>query len=248
MNDYQSYHMTRMEFVRYGLLGASAGFFILFLFYGDLWAVCVPGSFLAGTLFICYQKRELAKKSQWNLMLEFKDAMDSFVAALVAGYSMENAVREAYRDLKLMYGKDTPMLRELERMLHKLSLKESLDELLLDLGRRSGVKDIVTFGQIYATARKSGGNLVQVMKRTAENISEKVEVKREIQTKIAGKKMEANCMMLVPFSIILYLRLCSPGFLDPLYHGIAGRGFMTICLIFYGASVVWSQSIMNIQI
>jgi len=37
------------------------------------------------------------------------------------------------------------------------------------------------------------------MKRTADNISEKIETKREIETVIAGKKMEARCMNVIPF-------------------------------------------------
>ena len=39
--------------------------------------------------------------------------------------------------------------------------------------------------------------------------------------------MEANCMTAIPLFIILYLQICSPGFLDPLYEGFFGRIFMT---------------------
>ena len=37
-----------------------------------------------------------------------------------------------------------------------------------------------------------------------------METKREIETVIAGKKMEANCMNIIPLAIILYLRIFSP--------------------------------------
>ena len=46
-------------------------------------------------------------------MVEFKEAMDSMVSALAAGYSMENAITEAYRDMKLLHSEDTRMMREL---------------------------------------------------------------------------------------------------------------------------------------
>ena len=108
------------------------------------------------------------------------------------------------------------MMRELWDIQQKISLHQPLDEVLSAFASKSGVEDIITFAQIYATARKSGGNLVKVMKRTAQNISEKMEIQREIQTMIAGKKMEANCMTAIPLFIILYLQICSPGFLDPL--------------------------------
>ena len=158
---------------------------------------------------------------------------------------MENAVSEAYRDMELIQGRETPMLWELGEIKRRLTLGETLDRLLMDLGRRSGAEDIVTFAQIYATARRSGGNLVKVMKRTADNISEKVEIQREIRTAMAGKRMEAVCMMVIPLLIILYLQIFSPGFLDPLYRGLGGRMYMTVFLLVYLAAVLWSRRIMK---
>lgn len=245
MTDYGVYRYTGKEIVRYGLLGMMGSYLVFYLFYRNF-LLCLPLSAVGGWGFLQYEKKRRIEKNKWMLMVEFKDAMDSFVSALAAGYSMENAVSETYHNLQLMYGRETPMLRELKEMKQKLTLHQSLDLLLLDLGRRSGVEDITTFAQIYSTARKSGGNLVKVMKRTADNIGEKMEIQREIQTMIAGKKMEATCMMVIPLLIILYLLIFSPGFLDPLYQGAGGRMFMTIALLVYAAAVFWSQSIMKV--
>lgn len=228
------------------LTGMAGSAFILYLFYRSLW-VCLGGAILGGCLYRRYRKKAVAEKSRWALMVEFKDAMDSMTAALAAGYSMENAVTEAYHDLMLLHGEETPMLQELKSIRQGLSLHRPLDELLLDFGRRSGVEDIETFAQIYATARRSGGNLVKVMKRTAENIGEKMEIQRDIQTMIAGKRMESTCMTVIPLFIILYLQICSPGFLDPLYQGLAGRLFMTGALVVYSAAVLWGRFIMKIE-
>ena len=244
--DYTVYHFSKQEIVKYGILGLLGSALVLYLFYHSLF-VCILLGAPGAVLFLRYMNRALVKKRQWQLMTEFKDAMDSFVAALVAGYSMDNAITEGRRDLMLMYRQETPMIRELGEIRQKLRLGQALDQLLLDLGRRSGVEDIVTFAQIYSTARRSGGNLVKVMKRTTGQIGEKIEVQREIQTVIAGKKMEASCMMVIPLMIILYLQIFSPGFLDPLYRGLLGRMFMSAALILYGAAVAWSRKIMDIQ-
>lgn len=246
MKNYNEYQYSKKELVQYGGLGVAGSFVILYLFYHNV-LICLPFSMAGAYIFLLYKKKELLTKEKWRLMVEFKDAMDGMISALVAGYSMENAVTEAYHDLQLMYGRETPMLLELKDIQQKLRLKKPLDELLLDLGRRSNIEDIVTFAQIYATARRSGGNLVKVMKRTADNIGEKMEIQREIQTMIAGKKMEATCMMVIPLLIILYLQIFSPGFLSPLYQGVSGRLFMSIALLIYGAAVLWSRAIMNIR-
>lgn len=244
MRDYSVYHFTKRELIKYGIGGVVGSFLIFYLFYRSI-IFSLPVSIAGCILYLGYQRRQLAARQRWSLMLEFKDAMDSFVSALVAGYSMENAVTEAYRDLKLMYDSETMMLQELGEIRKRLTLHESLDKLLLDLGRRSAVEDIITFAQIYSTARRSGGNLIKVMKRTVDNISEKVEIQRDIQTAVAGKKMEAGCMMVIPLLIILYLQLFSPDFLNPLYHGLTGRMFMTAALLVYVAAVMWSRAIMR---
>ena len=53
------------------------------------------GAVIGGILYFRYRKKAMAEQERWDLMLEFKDAMDSMVSALVAGYSMEKAVEIA---------------------------------------------------------------------------------------------------------------------------------------------------------
>ena len=228
------------------MIGYIAAFLVFMLFYNHV--ICSGVLAAAGAAaMIFYQDRQHIRKDKWELTTQFKDAMDSMISALVAGYSMENAITEAYRDLSMMYVADTRILKELWDMKQKLSMHEPLDRIFLDFAERSGVEDIHTFAQVYATARRSGGNLVKIMKRTADNIGEKMEIQREIETMIAGKKMESTCMMVIPLLIIVYLRVFSPGFLDPVYQGAAGRIFMTGALLVYGVSVAWSRAIMNIS-
>ena len=117
-----------------------------------------------------------------------------------------------------------------------------------ELGLRSGVEDIMMFSEILGTARRTGGNLVRIMRQTTSNIAGKIEMRREIETLVAGKKMEAVCMTAVPLLMILYLRIFSPGFLDPLYNNLMGGMVMTGALVVYGAAFLWGQKIMRIEV
>ena len=85
------------------------------------------------------------------------------------------------------------------------------------------------------------------MKRTADAIGEKMDIEREVATMIAGKRLESICMIIIPLLIIVYLRVFSPGFLNPLYQGLKGRLFMTIALGVYLGAVWWSSRIMKIR-
>ncbi|MBR0119219.1 MAG: type II secretion system F family protein [Eubacterium sp.] len=244
--DYNKYKYSVREWLLYGTVGAAAGFGLMYLFYSGI-LYCAVGAVSGAFIFLFIQKKRLCEKRKATLMTEFKDALGSMISALSAGYSMENAVTEAYKDLKLLYGEERIILRELADIQARIDLGVQVDELFYELGVRSGVSDIIIFAQVYTTARKSGGNLIKVMKRTADAITEKLDIEREVATMISGKRLESVCMMIIPLLIIAYLRVFSPGLLDPLYHGLPGRMFMTVALLVYGGAVAWSMRIMRVR-
>ncbi|MCM1244551.1 MAG: type II secretion system F family protein [Roseburia sp.] len=246
MIDYNRYVYTKRELVKYGLGGGIISFVILMLFY-DHALVCMLLAVPAAVLFLKIFKHSLIEKRRWQLTVQFKDAMESLVSAMAAGYSLENAVGQAKKDLALMYSEDDIIRKEFEHLVRKLELKVPVEKLLGDLGMRSGVEDIILFGEILVTAKKTGGNIVQVMRRTSANISEKIEMKREIDALVSGKKMESRCMTAVPLLMIVYLRIFSPGFLDPLYRNPAGAAVMTGALLVYAGAFLWGQRIMKID-
>ena len=60
-----------------------------------------------------YNRRELEKKYRMLMTGQFKDALLSVSAALRAGYSMENALKESAAEMETMYGKKALICREL---------------------------------------------------------------------------------------------------------------------------------------
>ena len=243
MINYNKYVYTKKELIRYGLCGGSAGFVLLMLFYNNV-VLCGVLSLPAALFFLGYYRKILLERRRWQLTIQFKDAMESLVSALSAGYSLENSVREAVGDLKLIYSPEDIIRKEFDHMRRRMDV----ETLMKELGERSGVEDIMMFSEILGTARRTGGNLVRIMRQTSSNIAEKIEVRREIETLVAGKKMEAACMTAVPLLMILYLRIFSPGFLDPLYNNLMGGIVMTGALAVYSASFLWGQHIMKIEL
>ena len=103
------------------------------------------------------------------------------------------------------------------------------------------------FAQVLHIAKRTGGDLIAITRMTADRISDKMAVKREILVMIAGKQMEAQIMKLMPLAIILYFWVFSPGFLDPLYRR-EGRPVMAILLLVYLAAAYWIDRISRIEI
>ncbi|MDK2807278.1 MAG: tight adherence protein [Clostridiales bacterium] len=196
-------------------------------------------------------RRDLAKKRKKRsevLNQAFKEMLHALVSALTAGYSIENSFVEAQRDLSLLYANESDIMQELIYINQQIHCNQRIEDLLSDFARRSNLEDIQSFTEVFVIAKKSGGNFLGVLCKTAENINDKIEIRREIQTLVAGKQMEANIMMLIPMGILGYLRIFSKGFLDALYHNYFGILVMSVSLFLYGLSVFLAEKIVDIEV
>lgn len=66
--------------------------------------------------------------------------------------------------------------------------------------------------------------------------------------RIASKKFEQNIMALMPAGIILYMRICSPDFLNGLYGNMLGIAIMTVCLGIYLGAYQLGRKIVTIEV
>ncbi|MBQ8184487.1 MAG: type II secretion system F family protein [Lachnospiraceae bacterium] len=214
------------------------------LFFNSLWA-CIPGSLFL-RFYYRWKRQELIAGRKKELSIQFREGIRSLSAALQAGFSVENALREAAKDLRMMEWDRPYMVFELEEMQHKIAASQTIEEAFRDFAGRSGIEDAYVFADIFSAAKRSGQDLTKVIGNTARIIGEKLEMEREIATILASRKYEQNIMSLMPLGMLLYLRLTSGGFLDVLYESLSGRALMAGCLIVYIA--VWRLGKKLVQI
>ncbi|MFA9463506.1 MAG: type II secretion system F family protein [Velocimicrobium sp.] len=193
-------------------------------------------------------KEQYRRERLWELNLAFKEALGGVIAALTAGYSIENSFREAQKDLSLIYQENVDIMQELMHINNQIRCNQRVEDLLLDFANRSHLEDIHNFTEVFVMAKRSGGNLLAILNQTVRNISDKIEIKREIQTLIAGKQLEAKIMTLIPIGIIAYMRIFSPGFMNVLYHNVLGICIMTVALLLYGLGVYLAEKIVDIEV
>lgn len=244
--DYRFYSMGVGELLQNGMKGMLLIVLLAWFFYRSLWAV-IP-LFPLLVLFLKKKESQLADRRRKELAGQFRDAILAAAAGLQAGYSMENAFAEAGRDVSRLYGQDSIMAREFDIIQKGLHNHIPLEELLMDLGRRSGEEDVEDFAEVFSIARRAGGNMNEIIRRSARMTGDKIEIKREIQTMLASRKYEQKIMNMIPFLIIAYLQVTSSGFFDCLYGNAAGILIMTGCLAVYLAAVVLSEKIVEIEV
>ena len=244
--DYAHYTFSRQEIVMYLMIGALFNAMISWLFYDSIiaWFLMLP-------LFVLSLKEkgiQRCQKRKRELELEFRDVILSVASNLQAGYSVENAFREAYKDIVLLYGTESVMAGEMRLIFRKLSNNEQLESALLNLAKRSDVQDIRDFADIFSIAKRGGGDMRTIIANTAAIIGDKQEVRREIETVVSEKKLEQQIMKYIPFFIIFYISLTTKGYFESLYHNLLGWIVMTVALLIYMAACKLSDRILQIDV
>lgn len=230
------------------IIGKGVGILVIvsYFFYRSIWAFFFFLPYLVYYFKKC--KKEKERQQAERLRYQFKDGIMAVSAALNAGYSVENAFREGHKDLSLLYEKNEPVMKEFHQIIRGLDANERLEKLLSDFAERSGLEEVESFAEIFITAKESGGDFSVIIRTTAERIGARMEVKREIKTMAAAKNFEQKIMSLVPFIIMFYINLTSPGFFNELYGNALGVTVMTACLGIYLLSHYLAGRIMQIEI
>lgn len=247
VNDYDTYSLNRKQWL---LLGVKCSCYLLmvsFLFYNSFLAFIVLSPYFI--LYVSMNRSKYQKLRLQQLNLDFKEMMVSVASALSAGYSLENSFEAAKQDQSLLHQNyRSDMEIELDQLINRLKMNQPVEEILLDLSQRTRLEDIESFAQVVSIAKRNGGNLIQIINKTVDNISEKMEVREEIETMITAKKLEQSVMVLMPLGILGYLKLTNSAYLAPLYDNIIGNLVATICFILTQVASFWSGKMIEIEV
>lgn len=229
--DYSVYEFKPKEKAGYIALAAGIVITAAILCYDSIFYAVLLCPFVP--VFIKKKRKTLIEERKWKLNLQFGECIECIASSLETGYSVENAISEAYGDMKLSFGEDEPIMREMETIIRTVMNSISVEEAFSALAKRSGVEDIRSFSDIFSTAKRTGGNIIRIIRTTSNIIHTRVEMKREIRTIISGKKLEADIMKAVPVFMLAYLKIFSPDLVDNLYGNLFGVIFMTVLLGVY---------------
>ena len=215
-----------------------------YFFYRSFLAVIV---LIPGIWF--YRKEKMKKagqKRKYALEQQFKETLLSVQTNLQSGYSIENAFLESYSYIANLHGKSSDMAKELLRMQMGMANGDTLEHLLWDLGKRCPESALEDFANIYSIACKTGSGWTEIIMKIIAGISQRMEIKQEIETLVHGKKVESRMMSIVPFFILFYMDMTSEGYFDVLYHNLAGIVIMSVCMAGYVFAVLMSERITEI--
>ncbi len=220
------------------------GFYAWF-FYKNFWAILalLPIGFYR--FWVC--GNQLEKKKEREFEIQFRECIMAVATSLKAGYSLENAFAESVNDMKVMFGEKSSIVRELGWICRGIKNNRSIEAVLEGLSKRSGSGVVKDFADIINIAVLNGGNLIEIISSTANLMNRERQTMEEIADIISGKKMEGKIMSLIPFLMITYVQLGSPGYFDSFYHNISGILIMSVCLILYLLAIGTMEKILEVE-
>ncbi len=244
--DYSTYDLGRLERLMCVAAGGVLCAGIGYLFYHQ-WLAAVLLS-LGGLLVPRFWKSHMLQRRRTALNLHFKQALYSLSSSLSAGRSVENGFREAIQDLRMLDpGAENDLITELTIISARMEYGEPIEDALHDFSRRAGLEDITNFADVFTTCKRTGGDLVEVVRRTSSIIGEKLDIQQEIAVLVAQKKFESKALLAAPILMLVFMNLTSGDYMKPMFSGM-GMIISTFALLGLAGCLLWIIKIMNIRI
>lgn len=245
--DYNEYTMSNTEKLMYSIVAVVSVFIVAYIFYHSFVLALLLSPI--GLFYPAIRKKEIIKKRKNELTLQFKDMLFSLSSSLSAGKSVEMAFRNVLSDLSIVYpDPDTYILRETEYIIRKISMNETVEEALSDFSDRAHLEDIDDFVDVFRTCKRTGGNLIDVIRNTSNIINDKIMIGEEINTILSEKKFEQKVLNVIPILMVLFLTLSADDYMEPLFNSIIGRLAMTASIGLLIIAYFVSKKITDIKI
>lgn len=210
--DYHVYTMKAIDRVIAACIGFVAAVVVIYVFFRNIPLIFPVGLVLAIKAQSIYREYK-RKKRQKDLLLQFKDLLESLAASYSAGQNTIAAFTDAESDMLSIYGEGSDIVEEIRVIITGINNNHTIEEMLENFAKRSGLDDIESFANVFEVTNRQGSDLKRVISDSREIINDKIEIEMEIETMLAANKNELNVMMLMPLVIVM---------------SVSGLGSMTI--------------------
>jgi tight adherence protein B len=180
---------------RYGLGYLHSGLILAF------------AGFIAPIMFVrVHQNRRRSK-----FVRQLADALMLLTNSLRSGYGFLKGLELVAKEM------GDPISKELNRMLREVNLGTTVDDALLNLGRRVNSQDMDIVIGAYLVQKDVGGNLTEIMEKVAETIRERLRIQGDVRVLTTQGKLSGFIVGLMPFVVFLILILSAPDYFSVMF-------------------------------
>ena len=102
-------------------------------------------------------------------------------------------------------------------MLREVNLGVTIDDALLNLGRRVNSQDLDIVIGAYLVQKDVGGNLTEIMEKVAETIRERLRIQGDVRVLTTQGKLSGLVVGLLPFAVVGILLLYAPDYFSSMF-------------------------------
>jgi len=128
-------------------------------------------------------------------------------------------------------------------MLREVNLGATIDEALLNLGRRVNSQDLDIVIGAYLVQKDVGGNLTEIMEKVAETIRERLRIQGDIRVLTTQGRLSGFIVGLLPVCVGLFLVMAAPDYfsimLGPPVAGHLGRFDISWGMVMLAGALCW---------
>jgi tight adherence protein B len=193
----------------------------------------------AGPIIFVFQKR---KRRLGKFEQGIPEALELIVSALRVGHSLNAAMGLVSRECADPVGGEFRMT--FDEMNYGLELKSALDNLVT----RVPLQDVKIVATAILIQRESGGNLAEVLEKTAQVIRERFRLKRQVMTHTAQGRLTGWILTLLPVVLGVLLYMVNPDLMSLLWKKPMGVKLLYAAgvMIFIGGMII--RKIVNLDV
>lgn len=201
--------MKPQEFILLRLVLAGFGFLLGYFGLNYLHSgliLGVLGYLVPGVVVRIRQSRRRAK-----FVRQLADALMLLTNSLRSGYGFLKGLELVAKEM------EDPISKELNRMLREVNLGASIEQALLNLGKRINSQDLDIVISAYLVQKDVGGNLTEIMEKVAETIRERLRIQGDIRVLTAQGRLSGLIVGLLPLVLFSVFLIYAPFYFEPMF-------------------------------
>lgn len=208
------------------------GFAIVRYWISDLLPALIAGA--AATAFPLLMLRLKRNRRMNKFDQNLPDALDLMSRSLRAGHSVSAAIEIVAEE-----GME-PLRSEFARVHQQQQLGLPNRDALLQLGHRISSADLQVVITAMLVQKETGGNLVEILERTAGVLRDRLRIQGEVRVHTAQGRLTGAILCLLPVVMYFLINLANPGYTRVLIEDPVGRKmtYMGIGMIVVGGLLI----------
>lgn len=205
-----------------------------------LWLAAGLGAFVAWLLGAFVVRAALRRS--WRFETRLVDAVDLFVGALEAGENPIPALASAAN------GAREPVRGELREVVARLRAGAPLETAVAPLLLRYDSEGVRVFTQTLRAKWAVGGDLAPVMRAVNQTLRQRLTLRRELRSHLAGAQLSALLVALLPYALLPIFYWRRPEALEAIWSHPLGPTLLVGAILLQLLGLVWLRRLLRMEL